>query len=1201
MKGIILPMILAAAPIMGFSQTYSHTVEAEHLTRGVVAVSKPGGGVLVTWRSLISDDPMMSFDIYRDGTKINAQPITKSTNFDDPSGTSGATYEVKCLIGSSVVDSQSATAWESIYKKVHLDRPEGGVSPAGGKNEQREYTYTPDDVSVGDVDGDGEYELIVKWFPTNQADNSHTRYTGKTYLDCYKLDGTKLWRIDLGINIRSGNHYTQFMVYDFDGDGKAELMCKTAPGTIDGTGKAVVMDDDDPTADYRKSDGVVMSGPEYLTVFEGATGAEITSVAYNPPRSIESNWGDSYGNRCERYLAGVAYLDGQHPSAVFCRGYYTASYLWAVDFDGKNITERWLHVSNTKGQGAYGEGAHSLTVGDVDGDGFDEIVYGAASIDHDGTLLYRTGAGHGDALHLSQMMPSREGLQVYMPHEEKSSAYKWDAELRDALTGEILYGIPQSGTDNGRGLAANITSATPGYEYWSSVHRVPQNQGVDVGSAKPSINFRVFWDGDLLDELLDGTSVTKSNEAVTSVSTLQSFAGYSNAASCNSTKKTPNLQADILGDWREEIILHDGSTESDLLIFTTPIPTDYKVTCLMQDRQYREAIAWQNVAYNQPPHLSYCLEEKFATSATIAVTSGSTNQLVNLGEEMGEISFKVGRATGIEIMEAPEWLNVEFDSSSLIGKISGLPTEEGEFAFTISTTGAPDGNDATLSGKLIVRRSTALIPMALMSFDIVGDTTPNAVYGEALAYNGASEGVIGKKGYALSLNGSNYYVQPGYEALTFGSSDFTIEMWIRSTDTPAYLLHKGSTTANASTGASGNWVGIEIKNGLIKFAIDDDKTKTGIDVEDASKVLDGEWHQLVLVRDTYTKRLLAYVDGELAGETPDATGTINCTDEALVIGNANNSFNNPFTGDVDELAIYRGAMSAAKVREHFLTTGNELAYYPMDELGETTPNAVYGDAKVEGDGLKLVDGLKGGALMFNDAAYLRQEAYEAMQLGESDFSVSMWMKSTDADGYLLFKGSHKANAATGATGNWMGIERKNGYLTFTIDDDATKTDCKLSDANYAFDGEWHHIAAVRDYAAASLTLYIDGKEVAKTIGVKTKGINDNLEDILIGNSDETGRQFAGSIDELSIVPNAMSAEEVIEQYNRLKDVSSINDIINDSDAFDRLSVVDAMTGLIVKEAKGKYASVITESLAPGVYILVREKGEMTETFKFIVK
>ena len=602
--------------VAGFAQ-YSHPVQAERLNRGALAV-KASRGIIISWRSLVSDDPSMGFNIYREGVKVNATPLTSSTTYVDLEGKTRHKYVVKCVVGGQEVEETPEIAvWSVPYKKIHLDRPQGGTSPSGGKHESREYTYTPSDISVGDVDGDGEYEYILKWFPTNAADNSHFRYTGNTLIDCYKLDGTRLWRIDLGQNIRSGNHYTQFIVYDFDGDGKAEMICKTAPGTIDGAGNAVLMGTAKVTDDYRTKSGnyagTVMSGPEYLTVFNGMTGEAVSTIAYNPPRSIntmdKNGWGDDYANRSDRYLAGVAYLDGEHPSALFCRGYYRHAYVWAVDFDGTQLTERWLHSSDVEGEGLWGEGTHSLSVADVDGDGCDELIFGAACLDHDGTVRYRTGGGHGDALHVADMLPGREGLEVFMPFEGTSSNYLYDTMLRDAATGEVIYSEANSGKDIGRGIAANISSKYDGYEFWSATKRV-FGEGRQLSDVTvPSMNFRIYWDGDPLDELLSDTKITKPNEDITEISTLFDMSLYSNAASCNSTKATPNLQADLFGDWREEVILHDGETMSDLIIFTTMEPTGYKVPCLMQDRQYREAIAWQNVAYNQPPHLSYNLEE----------------------------------------------------------------------------------------------------------------------------------------------------------------------------------------------------------------------------------------------------------------------------------------------------------------------------------------------------------------------------------------------------------------------------------------------------------------------------------------------------------------------------------------------------------------------------------------------------------------
>ena len=508
---------------------------------------------------------------------------------------------------------------EKGYLNIPLDRP------AGGTVQGSSYTYTPGDASVGDVDGDGEYEIILKWDPTNQCDNGQNgsqNYTGNVYLDCYKLNGTKLWRIDLGVNIRAGAHYTQFMVYDLDGDGKAEVACKTAPGTIDGKGNNVIMGSDDPKADYRGThggkQGVIKTGPEYLTVFEGATGKELSTVAYEPSRNIlsDSAWGDSFGNRCERYLACVAYLDGKKPSLVMCRGYYTAAYLCAWDFDGKELKKRWLHASTTKGKGAYGEGAHSLTVGDVDGDGCDEIVYGACCIDHDGSVLYRTGLGHGDALHLGDFIPDREGLEVFMVHEEKSAAYGF--EMRDAQTGEILSGR-KMGSDIGRGLCADIDSLSRGAEYWSLAKFNMTSDGKynsitfdcngdSISTKRPSVNFRTYWTGNLSEELQEKGVISQWVNKTSSCTTVTDFVS-TYGCGVNLIKDTPSLQADILGDWREECIYYDEKTKSNLMIFSTPFTSPYRVPCLMHDHIYRMSICWQNVAYNQPPHLGYYLRD----------------------------------------------------------------------------------------------------------------------------------------------------------------------------------------------------------------------------------------------------------------------------------------------------------------------------------------------------------------------------------------------------------------------------------------------------------------------------------------------------------------------------------------------------------------------------------------------------------------
>ena len=863
---------------------YSHTVNADNLGRGVLAV-KADNGVFVSWRSLPTDDAGLAFDIYRDGVKVNDAPLTKKTNFTDTEGTVESKYVIKAILNGVETESASANnVWASDFMKIHLNRPEGGISPAGGSKEQREYTYTPDDVSVGDVDGDGEFEFIVKWFPTNQADNGDQfRYTGHTILDCYKLDGTQLWRIDLGQNIRSGNHYTQFMVYDFDGDGKAELICKTAPGTIDGNGKAVLLGDDQVTDDYREKSGslagVVKSGPEYLTVFNGESGAEINTIYYNPPRSIQahskSGWGDANGNRCERYLAGVAYLDGVKPSAVFVRGYYTHSYVWAVDFDGKELKEKWLHKSEKSGEGIYGQGTHSLSIADLDGDGFDEIIIGSGAIDHDGSFLHSTGGGHGDALHVGDFILENEGLEIFMPHEDKNGKYA--TSLRDGKTGKVLYYQSNPGKDVGRGLIANVSSKYSGSEYWSTLDGNVMNSGEVVGTKRPSVNFRIFWDGDLLDELLDNTTVTKPNEDLTSVSNVKTFGGTSHAASCNSTKATPNLQADIFGDWREEVILHDSSTESDLIIFTTTIPSEYKVPCLMTDRQYREAIAWQNVAYNQPPHLSYNLEAQYDTRPRIIVTHGGLQQVISLGESIDDIEFKVMRAESAEVTGLPEGVEFTFDSSEGKGIISGIPAEKGEWTYTITTVGSEDGEETSISGSIQVTFVDKSGRAAYFSFDTVGaETVLNDYNGTTAAITGSVDSEEGVSNGAIKFDGNGYLTQPVYEELMFGKNDFSIELWMKSTDNDGYLFCIGTHNKTNVEGGTGNWIGLErLKNessDRLAFSIDDDVTKSDCYALSPSTYFDGEWHHIVCVRNAAANSMTIFIDGN-QNITTNNTGT----------------------------------------------------------------------------------------------------------------------------------------------------------------------------------------------------------------------------------------------------------------------------------------------------------------------------------------
>ena len=570
--------------------------QVEKLDRGVVAMAT-GSGVFISWRVLGVDDPGTRFNLYRDGVRLNDIPLDAS-NFTDATGTPAARYTVRALVdGHEKKDEAAGATWSQPVLRIPVQRPAGGVTLKG-----EAYTYDLNDGTPADLDGDGQYELIVKWQPTNAKDNSQSGYTGNTYVDAYKLDGTLLWRIDLGRNIRAGAHYTTMVAYDFDGNGKAEVMLKTADGTVDGQGKVI----GDANADYRNANGYILSGPEYLTVFDGRTGRALATTNYLTARGSVAAWGDSYGNRVDRFLGGVAYLDGRRPSAIFSRGYYTRAVVAAWDYRDGVLSSRWVFDTDKEGSAVRGQGSHWFAVADVDGDGRDDIVYGAAAIGSDGHMLYSTGLCHGDALHVGKLDPARAGLQAYMVHETPSCYGATGSEMHDAATGQILWGVSGSGADVGRGVCADIDPNFLGEECWASRGGLMAANGHQITTKRPSnMNFASWWDGDLNRELLDGTAINKWNPATSGVTRLLDGATYG-AASNNGTKATPVLSADILGDWREEVVWRTADNTA-LLVFSTTAPTTVRIPTLMHDPQYRVQVAAQNAGYNQPPHPSYYL------------------------------------------------------------------------------------------------------------------------------------------------------------------------------------------------------------------------------------------------------------------------------------------------------------------------------------------------------------------------------------------------------------------------------------------------------------------------------------------------------------------------------------------------------------------------------------------------------------------
>jgi hypothetical protein len=609
--------------------------QVEFLTRGLVAIQKSSSSVYLSWRLLGDDPEAIAFNVYRNGVKVNSSPITTSTNYTDGTTSQNNNYSITTIING--IESQQitpVTLWplntfntsgHNNHLSIPLQIPPGGTLPDG-----RTYTYTANDASVGDVDGDGNYEVILKWDPTIVNDNAGG-YSGKQIFDCYKLDGTRLWRIDLGININSGPHYNQFMVYDFDGDGKAEMILKTADGTIDGTGVVI----GNSTVDYRNTSGWVQQGPEFLTVFNGLTGAAMSTVTYQPARDNVADWGDNYGNRQDRFVSAVAYLDGARPSLIVGRGYYNRLTRAAYNWRNGQLTLLWKFDSKDATHPEYNsyssQGNHQMTIGDVDGDGKDEIINGSSVINDDGKPLWTYGMGHGDALHMTDMELDRPGQEIWINLESPSNYTPLGLRQYDAKTGQTNWGIGTTG-DVGRSMAADLDPNYKGYEMWgSSGGNVYDSKGNSISTSVPSYNFGIWWDGDLGRELGDKNIIDKWNPTTKSAGRLFTIYNDYPVTSNNSSKSTPCLQADILGDWREETILRK-SDNTELVIFTTDTPTAYRIPTLMHDPQYRVAVAWQNSAYNQPPYPSFYIGYDMAINpATGNVVTPTPNIYVETG------------------------------------------------------------------------------------------------------------------------------------------------------------------------------------------------------------------------------------------------------------------------------------------------------------------------------------------------------------------------------------------------------------------------------------------------------------------------------------------------------------------------------------------------------------------------------------------
>ncbi len=707
----------------GYNQSDRNTRQMEKLNRGLIAI-KTDSGTILSWRLFDSEDNVygsasknVSFNIYRDNIKIAS--VKKNTFYTDTE--TGTSYSVVPVIdGIEGEKCEPVKVMNNSYFDIPLEKPapetvtfpypytvtdtDGNVTAT---LTEATYSFFPADCSTGDVDGDGEYEIIVKWTSSERdvGEPGGPSYSGTVRFAAYKLNGTKLWAndINLGRNVYSSAHTVQFLVYDFDGDGKSEMICQTSLGSTDASGRYVshassddaiapFTDEQNEAADYRGvryNDGRIISGEEFLTVFNGKTGEAIDTIDLPTSRGSEKgvDYGDDFGNRSNRFVSDVAYLDGQKPYAVYLRGYYFGrngkqrTSIAGISFDGQHLSPDYRFDTQVDEPGYYegaekyvGNGNHNCTVADVDNDGKDEFITGALCMEVNDNNEFKprwcTYKEHGDALHIGDYDPTHKGLEFFTVHEDgdknnTTGGYGYTnaqgvwcdfgMSVIDADTGEILFHVPNS-KDTGRGCMANTGSG--GYYQITGVGSYQCNGNNEFTSTRNGAgsNFRIFWDGDLYDELLDGTNITNYNGNGFNASNYD-------CVKINGTKSNPALQADLFGDWREELVYPttDGNT---LRVFTTTEPTDYKIKTLMHDPVYRSGVAAEQTAYNQPPHVGFYMGEEVFKPQVTNIKVDVLNNIFALGENFDKSKIRVTAIYSDDTSEELENYAISgFDSS----------------------------------------------------------------------------------------------------------------------------------------------------------------------------------------------------------------------------------------------------------------------------------------------------------------------------------------------------------------------------------------------------------------------------------------------------------------------------------------------------------------------------------------------------------
>lgn len=673
------------------------------LDRGLIAVPS-GSGVFCSWRKMGDEYYDTEYNIYRNGTKLNPRPLTV-TNYQDASGNASARYQVEAICRGV---SQGLSAESTVWSQAYFDVPVQPVVNRAGKTIGNSQTsgssttsgYTLNDISLADVDGDGLAEFIVK--RNNSQGNLHSasNKTDFNLYECYKMDGTRLWWIDLGPNLMAGpDEQWDIIGYDWDCDGKAEVIMRGADNMIihTATGKTINVGNMSTGLNTDRPEYMGV-GNEYLLYLNGETGEPYlgwdgsdkwTPMAYplpqfeaNESKGDASVWGD-LGHRMQKHYFAAPYFDGRNASIFLGRGCYTRHKMCALDVNPQTheLTLRWRWNCYVGGPW-FGNGFHNFAVADVDLDGRDEIVFGSMIIDDTGFGLCTTGLGHGDAQHCGDLDPYRWGLEQFTCQEGSQGNSYWNA-----TTGQMYYRKADGG-DDGRALAGNFTNLYPGGQGRSvssgviglSCDRIIEPNGDAMSGSFANLNNRIYWDGDLLDEILNSAGGEGRPAAIFKWGGSRIWTS-TGAVHNNSSKCNPSAQGDILGDWREEVVLRTDNN-SALRIFTTTTPTQYALYTLWHDHQYRNGMAWQCIGYNQPPHVSFFLGElEGITQAPPPLMLSGREEVTNgaaigtsldgkhvLLAEYGDATVTVSEGASPYIFtdNAPQWVKGTAQSNSTV-------------------------------------------------------------------------------------------------------------------------------------------------------------------------------------------------------------------------------------------------------------------------------------------------------------------------------------------------------------------------------------------------------------------------------------------------------------------------------------------------------------------------------------------------------